>query len=58
MSRAILAEAREVFLVMSMLIGLSVTSLAVACGAVILADNQTMHVAALALASPANSLHR
>ena len=46
MARALVAEAREIFLLMSMLAGLSVMSLAVACGAVVIADNQTQNVAA------------
>ena len=36
MARALVAEAREILLLMSMLAGLSVMSLAVACGAVIM----------------------
>ena len=58
MTRVVIAEAREIFLLMSMLAGLSVMSLAVACGAVIVADSQTRHVAALALPSPLASPSR
>jgi hypothetical protein len=58
MTRVVIAEAREIFLLMSMLAGLSVMSLAVACGAVIVADSQTQHVAALALPSPLASTGR
>lgn len=48
MSRVILAEVREVVLLASMVLGLSLITLAVACAAVVIADNQTLHVAALA----------
>lgn len=48
MSKAILSEAREIALLMSMLVGLSALSLGVACAAVMIADTQTHHVAALA----------
>lgn len=59
MSKAVLAEAREIALMMSMVLGLSALSLAVACAAVIIADNQTRHVAALAdSAAPLGSLGR
>jgi hypothetical protein len=58
MTRAVIAEAREIFLLMSMLAGLSVMNLAVACGAVIVADSQAQHVAALALPSPVVSTGR
>jgi hypothetical protein len=58
MSRAVLAEAREIFLLMSMLAGLSAMSLAAACAAVMVADSQTQHVAALAISTPVASLNR
>ena len=45
MSKAVVAEARELALLMSMVLGLSAVSLAVACAAVVIADNQTLHVA-------------
>ena len=48
MSRVILAEAREILILMSMLLGLSVLTLLVAAGAVMIADGQNQHVAALA----------
>jgi hypothetical protein len=48
----VLAEAREILLLVSMVLGLSVMSLVVACAAVALADNQTQHVASLAMSSP------
>jgi len=51
MSKAVVAEAREILLLMSMLAGLSALSLAVACAAVVIADNQTQHVAALAMSA-------
>jgi hypothetical protein len=38
MSKAILAEARETALMMSLVLGLSAMSLAVACAAVVIAD--------------------
>ena len=58
MTRAVLAEAREIFLLMSMLVGLSGLSLAVACGAVIIADNQTQNVAARTVPAAIASLGR
>ena len=58
MSRAVLAEAREVFLLMSMVLGLSFLSLAVACAAVVIADNQAKHVASLATPMLLSSLDR
>lgn len=58
MSKAMLAEAREILVLISMLVGLSALSLAVACGAVVLADNQSMHVAALAMGQPVSSVGR
>jgi hypothetical protein len=58
MTRTVIAEAREIFVLMSMLAGLSVMSLAVACGAVIVADSQTQEVAALAMPSPLASPSR
>lgn len=58
MSKAVLAEAREIFLLMSMVIGLSALSLAVACAAVVLADTQTKHVASLAMVSAPSPLAR
>lgn len=58
MSKTLLAEARDIVLLMSMLMVLSMASLAVACGAVLIADGQTQHVAALAMAAPVNSLDR
>ena len=47
MSKAVLAEARELFLLMSMMLGLSAMSLAIACAAVMIADNQTTRVTSL-----------
>ncbi len=58
MSKAILTEAREIFLMMSMLVGLSGLSLAVACGAVMIADSQTQHIAGLAMNAPISSFER
>lgn len=53
MSKALLAEAREIALLMSMLVGLSAVSLAVTGGAVIIADARSQHAAATApTASP------
>ena len=48
MAKAILTEVREIALLASMVLGLSVLTQAVACAAVIITDNQTQHVAALA----------
>jgi hypothetical protein len=58
MARALVAEAREILLLMSMLVGLSGLSLAVACGAVIIADNQTQNVAARTVPTAIASLGR
>ena len=58
MARALVAEAREILLLMSMLAGLSVMSLAVACGAVIIADNQTQNAAARTVPTAIASLGR
>ena len=58
MTRAVLAEAREIFLLMSMLLGLSGLSLAVACGAVIIADNQAQNAAARTIPTAIASLGR
>ena len=58
MPKAVLAEARELALMMSMVLGLSAMSLAVACAAVVLADNQPLHVAALATNAPLSALDR
>jgi len=48
MSRVILAEAREIIILMSMLLGISVLTLLVAGAAVMIADSQNLHLAALA----------
>jgi hypothetical protein len=48
MSKAILSEAREIALLMSMLVGLSALSLDVACAAMMIADTPTQHVASFA----------
>jgi hypothetical protein len=48
MSRVILAEAREIIILMSMLLGLSVLTLLVAGAAVVITDSQNQHVAELA----------
>ena len=45
MSKAILSEAREIAVLMSMLLGLSALSLMVGCAAVMIADTQTRHIA-------------
>ena len=58
MAKMVLVEAREVLLMMSMLLGLSALSLAVACAAVMIADYQTQHVAALAMSTPVTSIDR
>ena len=58
MSKAILAEAREIFLLMPMLAGLSAMSPAMACAAVMVGDSQTQHVATLAPSAPLSSLGR
>jgi flagellar basal body P-ring protein FlgI len=58
MTRAVLAEAREIVLLMSMLLGLSGLSLAVACGAVIVADNQAQNAAARTAPTAITSLGR
>jgi hypothetical protein len=58
MTRAVLAEAREILLLMSMLVGLSGLSLAVACGAVIIADNQAQTAAARTVPTAIASLGR
>ena len=58
MTRAVLAEAREIFLLMSMLAGLSGLSLAVACGAVIIADSQAQNAAARTVPAAIASLGR
>jgi hypothetical protein len=52
MSNAILSEVREITLTMAMLAGLLALSLGVACAAVVIADNQTRHVATLAGVAP------
>lgn len=58
MSRVILAEAREIAILMSMLLGLSVLTMLVAAGAVMIAENQTQHVAALAGKAPLTVVDR
>ena len=58
MAKMVLAEAREIFLMMSMVLVLSAISLAVACAAVMIADNHTQHVAALAMSAPVTSIDR
>ena len=58
MTRAVLAEAREILLLMSMLVGLSGLSLAVACGAVIIADNQAQNSTARTVPTAIASLGR
>lgn len=56
MSKAVVAEACEIFLLMSMVLGLSAISLAVACAAVAIADTQNRHVATLASPAPLSAL--
>ncbi len=56
MAKTILAEAREIVLMISMLMVLSIMSLAVACGAVVLADHQTLHIAAMAGSAPIDQM--
>lgn len=58
MSKAILTEAREIALLLSMLLGLSALSLAMACAAVVIADSQTRSVATLASGISLASLER
>ncbi len=58
MSRVILAEAREIIILMSMLLGLSVLTLLVAAGAVIIADSQNQHVATLASQTSLTAIRR
>ena len=58
MARALVAEAREIFLLMSMLARLSIMSLAVACGAFIIADNQAQNTAARTAPTAIASLGR
>lgn len=58
MSKTILAEAREIALLTSMLVGLSALSLAVAGAAVLIADSQTRHVAAAAMNAPLGTIDR
>ena len=57
MSRGVLPEAREIFVLVSMQAGLSAMGLAVACAAVMVADSQMQHVAALAMSTPVGSLN-
>ncbi len=58
MSKAIFAEARELILLITMLAGLSSLSLALACGAVFIADAQSLHAADIGLSSPMGPLTR
>lgn len=58
MAKVILSEAREIALLMSMLLGLSALSLAMACAAVMIADSQARYVATLADVGPLASLER
>jgi hypothetical protein len=58
MSRVILAEAHEIIVLMSMLLGLSVLALLVAGTAVMMIDSQNQHVAALASRTSLTAVER
>lgn len=58
MPRAIIAEARELILLVTMLAGLSSLSLALAFGAIFIADARSLHAADLGLSVSIDPLAR